>query len=274
LKIFVITSYRYVVISNLTTNNWQITTSNKRNGHRSTDIDQERGIACYQPRQFLSQQGFVHNDGTNSTVVTTLPNDKKIYVNGQDNSVVNPTDPLRIVMSYFGFNDLNIQLKNTTQSQVFDKLTIDTFDINATNGRNGQYIQFIYKNDYVQPSTPTSSSFPPSGWSTTATTPLDDEYTWMSQRTVTFDNSNNPVYGSWSSPIRISGADGEACKDGDGVEAVLYTGNYILNTKTKKFHYPTCEHVNDISDNNKETIAQNRNFLIEQGYTPCGSCKP
>ena len=63
-------------------------------------------------------------------------------------------------------------------------------------------------------------------------------------------------------------------KDGDGVEAVLYTGNYILNTKTKKFHYPTCEHVNDISDSNKETIAQNRDFLIEQGYTPCGSCKP
>ena len=169
---------------------------------------------------------LLHNDGTNSTVVTTLPNDKKIYVNGQDNSVVNPTDPLRIVMSYFGFNDLNIQLKNTAQSQVFDKLTIDTFDINATNGRNGQYIQFIYKNDYVQPSTPTSSSFPPSGWSTTATTPLDDEYTWMSQRTVTFDNSNNPVYGSWSSPIRISGADGEAGKDGDGVEFIYHQTEY------------------------------------------------
>ena len=63
-------------------------------------------------------------------------------------------------------------------------------------------------------------------------------------------------------------------KDGDGVEAVLYTGSYVLNTNSKKFHYPTCEHANNISENNKEISVQDRNTLIENGYSPCGYCKP
>ena len=47
-------------------------------------------------------------------------------------------------------------------------------------GQNGQYTQFIYKNDTTNPSAPTSdSAYPPTGWTTTATTPnfANGEYT-------------------------------------------------------------------------------------------------
>lgn len=49
---------------------------------------------------------------------------------------------------------------------------------------------------------------------------------------------------------------------------------YILNTNTKKFHYPTCSSVDQMSDSNKEEYTGNRNDLISQGYDPCGRCNP
>lgn len=52
------------------------------------------------------------------------------------------------------------------------------------------------------------------------------------------------------------------------------SGSYILNTNTKKFHKPTCGSVNSISEANKQTYTGPRQALIDQGYDPCGSCKP
>lgn len=49
---------------------------------------------------------------------------------------------------------------------------------------------------------------------------------------------------------------------------------YVLNTKAKKIHYSTCRSVKDIKEENKETYNGDRQDLIEQGYTPCGNCKP
>lgn len=49
---------------------------------------------------------------------------------------------------------------------------------------------------------------------------------------------------------------------------------YILNTKSKKFHLPSCSSVQDISSQNKETQMTTRDSLIEMGYSPCGTCKP
>lgn len=49
---------------------------------------------------------------------------------------------------------------------------------------------------------------------------------------------------------------------------------YILNTNTRKFHLPYCSSVQDIKDKNKQESAEDRESLIDQGYTPCKLCSP
>jgi len=49
---------------------------------------------------------------------------------------------------------------------------------------------------------------------------------------------------------------------------------YILNTNTKRFHYPYCDSVNDMKEKNKEEFYGTRDEAIELGYKPCGVCKP
>lgn len=49
------------------------------------------------------------------------------------------------------------------------------------------------------------------------------------------------------------------------------TGNYVLNTKTKKFHLPSCGH---LPTSNREDSILSREELISQGYDPCGFCEP
>lgn len=50
--------------------------------------------------------------------------------------------------------------------------------------------------------------------------------------------------------------------------------DYVLNTNTMKFHYPTCSSVKDIKDNNRKDVHATRESIIAQGYSPCGKCKP
>ena len=50
--------------------------------------------------------------------------------------------------------------------------------------------------------------------------------------------------------------------------------DYILNTSTKKFHYPTCSSVNDMKEKNKQEFFGTRDEAISNGYSPCGRCKP
>ena len=49
---------------------------------------------------------------------------------------------------------------------------------------------------------------------------------------------------------------------------------YVLNTKSMKFHCPTCSSVNDIADNNKQEATATRDELISEGYSPCKQCNP
>lgn len=51
-------------------------------------------------------------------------------------------------------------------------------------------------------------------------------------------------------------------------------GSYVLNTGNFKFHLPTCSSAQTIKAENKQTYTGSRDALIEQGYTPCGRCKP
>ena len=50
--------------------------------------------------------------------------------------------------------------------------------------------------------------------------------------------------------------------------------DYILNTNTMKFHYPTCRSVKQMKDKNKQEYTGTRDEVISHGYSPCQICKP
>jgi DNA-entry nuclease len=49
---------------------------------------------------------------------------------------------------------------------------------------------------------------------------------------------------------------------------------YILNTNTKKFHYPSCSSVSQMKEKNKKSFTGSRDEVIAQGYASCGRCHP
>lgn len=50
--------------------------------------------------------------------------------------------------------------------------------------------------------------------------------------------------------------------------------SYVLNTNTKKFHYPSCKDVKKIKPENYATSSLSRDDIIAQGYSSCGHCHP
>ena len=50
--------------------------------------------------------------------------------------------------------------------------------------------------------------------------------------------------------------------------------DYVLNTNTHKFHYPSCSSVGDMKPENTSYFTGSRDEAIAQGYKPCGRCKP
>lgn len=57
-------------------------------------------------------------------------------------------------------------------------------------------------------------------------------------------------------------------------EVTEETNSYILNTSSKKFHYPYCHSVDQMSEKNKQSYTGTRKSVIDMGYSPCGNCKP
>lgn len=50
--------------------------------------------------------------------------------------------------------------------------------------------------------------------------------------------------------------------------------DYILNTNTKRFHWPDCKSVLDIYPQNMEPFTGTRDEVLAMGYVACGNCKP
>ena len=50
--------------------------------------------------------------------------------------------------------------------------------------------------------------------------------------------------------------------------------SYVLNTNTRKFHYPYCKSVSKMKDKNKDYYTGSRGDVISQGYSPCKNCNP
>ncbi|MBR0406273.1 MAG: hypothetical protein IJI68_13890 [Eggerthellaceae bacterium] len=49
---------------------------------------------------------------------------------------------------------------------------------------------------------------------------------------------------------------------------------YVLNVKSKKFHYPTCSSVDQMKPENRSDSYETREEIIAKGYKPCQNCNP
>ena len=85
------------------------------------------------------------------------------------------------------------------------------------------------------------------------------DYTDGSNRIAT---SSDVIGGTTGTPSQGGGSD-----DGNVTEEI----DYVINTSTKKYHKPTCHYANS---KNTEEYKGEKSELENQGYTPCGVCKP
>ena len=100
-------------------------------------------------------------------------------------------------------NTLNTPPTNTTYWNVIAQGS------SGTNGINGNWVSYAFRQSTTQPTTPTGTAPVPSGWSDAPTS--TGKY-WMSKATIS--GSTGLAVSSWSTPIQVTGEDGN-------------TGNYI-----------------------------------------------
>ena len=50
--------------------------------------------------------------------------------------------------------------------------------------------------------------------------------------------------------------------------------DYVLNTNSRKFHYPSCSSAKQTKESNKAYFTGTRDEVIQNGYSPCGRCFP
>ena len=97
---------------------------------------------------------------------------------------------------------------------------------NGKNGVNGSTFYFIYTAASSTPSTPTfadpTSLIGQSVWSLKPPTPTSGKFVYMSQAML---NARTNTFGMWSTPIRITGLNGENGADGTDIEFI-----YLRNT--------------------------------------------
>lgn len=118
-------------------------------------------------------------------------------------------------------------------------------------------------NSYGHPHSETLAKLASAGVEVLRTDELGDIYCTSDGSEVTFS------YGEYHKDADTSAAEIEEQQQPDTISET-----YILNTNSRKFHRPDCSSASQISDANREEYTGTREELIEQGYTPCGYCKP
>lgn len=118
-------------------------------------------------------------------------------------------------------------------------------------------------NSYGHPHSETFAKLASAGVEVLRTDELGDIYCTSDGTEVTFS------YGEYHKDSDTSAAEIEEPQQPDTISET-----YILNTNSRKFHRPDCSSASQISDANREEYTGTREELIEQGYTPCGYCKP
>lgn len=118
-------------------------------------------------------------------------------------------------------------------------------------------------NSYGHPHSETLAKLASAGVEVFRTDELGDIYCTSDGSEVTFS------YGEYHKDADTSAAEIEEPQQPDTISET-----YILNTNSRKFHRTDCSSASQISDANREEYTGTREELIEQGYTPCGYCKP
>ena len=74
--------------------------------------------------------------------------------------------------------------------------------------------------------------------------------------------------------VEIDYATGESWLEGGTRPEAAPETAYVLNTSSKKFHLPDCSGANSMKAENRQETSSSRQELLDQGYEPCGTCKP
>lgn len=93
---------------------------------------------------------------------------------------------------------------------------------------------------------------------------------------LTEDETSNflPENNIFNDDIMSSETNNSAANEQEDESGVAQNADYILNTNSYKFHYPTCDSVADMSERNKKEYIGDRDDLINQGFVPCKVCNP
>jgi hypothetical protein len=115
------------------------------------------------------------------------------------------------------------------------------------NGVNGSTFYFIYTAASSTPSTPTftdpTSLIKQSVWSLKPPVPTNGKFVYMSQAML---NASTNTFGTWSTPIRITGLNGENGADGTDIEFI-----YLRNT----------------GDTPSKPVSENKDDYVPSGWT-------
>lgn len=118
---------------------------------------------------------------------------------------------------------------------------------NGKNGVNGSTFYFIYTAASSAPSTPTftdpTSLIGQSVWSLKPPIPTNGKFVYMSQAML---NASTNTFGTWSTPIRITGMNGENGADGTDIEFI-----YLRNT----------------GDTPSKPVSENKDDYVPSGWT-------
>lgn len=87
------------------------------------------------------------------------------------------------------------------------------------------------------------------------------------ERNTDADTLTNPVKVVETEPAQTEAPNDEPVQPSAGTD-------YVLNTNTKKFHYPSCSSVKKMSEKNKALYTGTRDEVIAMGYSSCGNCHP
>ena len=93
-------------------------------------------------------------------------------------------------------------------------------------------------------------------------------YCYNSQPGITIDYATGESWEAGDGAEESAGSSGDASTPEEG------QSHYILNTSSRKFHLPDCSGAASISADNRQDYTGTRQDLIDQGYSPCGICKP
>ncbi len=117
--------------------------------------------------------------------------------------------------------------------------------------------------------------------------PLDGDNSQQSDQeqnpsSQTQANGNNQSESSSQIPAQSKPSENSGGNNGNADNFNTYDNSdqqkteasYVLNTNSRKFHYPSCNDVKKIAPQNYETFEGTRDEAINAGYSPCGHCNP